>query len=127
MLFRKVSTLKSGDALAFSRSDERDLVDAWADQFIQNAAAVRATAGAWKDALKRHLDPTTRGYVDFSRRMAREGELRDPDTVRTWATYTNSIAPRNYRVLVPLIAKLTGDLDLQRRMPQGGAETPASL
>ena len=87
--------------LAFSSGDDRDLVDARADQFIRNAAAVRGTAGAWKDALKRHLAPTMASYADFSRRMALEGERRDPYTVRTWATHTNSIAPRNYRVLVP--------------------------
>jgi hypothetical protein len=118
MLFRKVSTLESGMVLAFPSGEDRDLVDARADQFIRNAAAVRLTAGAWKDALKHHLAPTTASYADFSRRMAIEGEQRDPYTVRTWATHTNSIAPLNYRVLVPLIAKLTGDSDLQQRMPQ---------
>ena len=104
--------------LAIPSGDERDLVDARADQFIRNAATVRGTAGAWKDALKRHLAPTMASYAEFSRRMAQRGERRDPYTVRTWATHTNSIAPRNYPVLVPLIAELTGDSDLQQRMPQ---------
>jgi hypothetical protein len=118
VLFRTVSRLEHGMVLAFSSGDDRDLVDARADQFIPHAPAVRETARAWKDALKRHLKPTTAGYTDFSRRLALEGERRDPYTIRTWATHTNSIAPRNYRVVVPLIATLTGDLGLQQLMPQ---------
>lgn len=118
MLLRRVSMLELGMVLAFSSGDDRDLVDARADQFVRNAAAVREMAGMWKNALKRYLKPTTASYADFSRRMELEGERRDPYTVRTWATHTNSIAPRNYRILVPLIAKLTGDLYLQQRMPQ---------
>jgi hypothetical protein len=115
MLFRRVSTLRPGMIVAFPSGNDRDLVDARADQFIKNAPAVRWTADIWKEALKRHLKPTKESYEDFSRRLKLEGEPRDPYTVRAWTIQTGTIAPRNYRLLVPLIAKLTGDADLKRR------------
>jgi hypothetical protein len=93
MLFRRVSSLEPGMVLAFPSGDDRDLVDARADQFIENAPAVRRTADTWKEALKRHLKPTKASYDDFSRRLELEGEPRDPDTIRTWAAHTNTIAP----------------------------------
>ena len=104
--------------LAFSWGGDRDLLDARADQFIAHAATVRSAARAWKDALKRHVQPTGASYEDFAKRLAAEGARRDPYTIRTWATHTNSIAPRNYKALVPLIAKLTGDSELQSRLSQ---------
>jgi hypothetical protein len=115
-LFRNVAALEPGMVLAFPKGGGRDLIEEKTDQFLKDAALVRSAAGLWKAALRRHVQQDQSGYVEFSKRMAAAGERRDPYTVRAWSNYTHSIAPRNYRVLVPLIAKLTGDRALTDRM-----------
>ena len=115
-LFRKVSELRPGIVLAFSRGGDRDLVDARADQFMERAERIRNSANRWKMALKRFLKPNWNDYVAFAQKLSEMGEGRDPSTIRAWATRTSSVAPMNFRKVVPLIAKITGDQDLQRNM-----------
>jgi hypothetical protein len=112
-LYSTVSELKRGMVLAFSTGGDRDLLDARADEFMEHAEETRTLAGLWKTALKRHLKaPIDEAAEAFSRRMAEAGHSRQPFTVKAWATHTGTIAPRNFRVLVPLIAELTRDTEL---------------
>jgi hypothetical protein len=50
--------------------------------------------------------------------MAEAGEPRDVLTIRSWVGDTRSIAPRNYRSVVPLIAELTADEMLASNMAE---------
>ncbi|CAM3276354.1 DrmE family protein [Asticcacaulis taihuensis] len=112
-LFRLVSSLQPGMVLAFPQGGDRDLVDSRADEFIKNASSVRVQASSWKTALKRHFARTNESYSAFSRRLANSGEPRDPQTVKAWANNTHSVAPKNYKTLIPLLALLTDDDDLK--------------
>jgi hypothetical protein len=47
--------------------------------------------------------------------MASAGEPRDVATIRAWVSVTHTVAPRNYRRVVPLLAELTGDPELKGR------------
>lgn len=115
MLFRSVSGLKPGFLLALPLNDDRDLVDARADQFIQGAAQVRRAAALWKTALARYLRDSNVEAFEFARRMEAAGHHRDASTIRAWVSGSHSVAPRNYKDVVPVLALLTGDAELQAR------------
>lgn len=111
-LLVNVSALQPGMLLALPETTDRDLIDARADQLLVDAGSVRAAADRWKHALRRHFDAGLDTYSSFSLRMSEAGQSRDPFTIRSWASDTRSIAPRNYRTVVPLLARLTEDAEL---------------
>jgi hypothetical protein len=104
--------------LAVPETTDRDLVDARADQFLPNPARTRMLAGLWKTAIRKRLSEGTDDFQSLSQKMKAAGESRDPATIRSWATDSKSVAPRNYRHVVPLLAQLTGDADLGAQMSE---------
>lgn len=122
-LFVSVSALQPGMLLALPETTDRDLIDARADQLLVDAGSVRAAADRWKHALKRHFDAGLDTYSSFSLRMSEAGQSRDAFTIRSWANDTRSIAPRNYRTVVPLLARLTDDAELT----EGGDATISAI
>lgn len=115
-LLTPVSALAPGMLTALPLETDRDLVDAWADRILADGGALRARADLWKVALKRHFAATGESYARFARRLGEAGERRDALTIRSWANDTRSIAPRNYRRILPLIADLAGDAELRGRL-----------
>jgi hypothetical protein len=115
-LFRNVADLEPGMLLALPEATDRDLIDARADHFLADPSKTRELAGLWKVALKRRFEAGSEDPQTFSRKMADAGEARDPATIRSWVTDTKSIAPRNYRHVVPLLAQLTGETELIDRL-----------
>jgi len=113
MLFRPVSKLHAGLLLAFPLESDRDLLDAWTDKFLENAEETRRISSLWKHALSRHFEKTGESFSAFSQKMAAAGEAREPQTIRSWIKNSQSIAPRNFTVTVPLISKLTEDAELR--------------
>jgi len=111
-LLVNVSALQPGMLLALPETTDRDLIDARADQLLVNAGSVRDTADRWKQALRRHFEAGRDTYVSFSRKIGEAGQSRDPFTIKSWATDTRSIAPRSFRIVVPLLARLTQDPQL---------------
>ncbi len=122
-LFVNVSALQPGMLVALPETTDRDLIDARADQLLADAGSVRAAADRWKLALKRHFEAGRDTYASFSLRMRDAGQSRDAFTIRSWASDTRSIAPRNYRTVVPLLARLTGDAELT----EGGDATISAI
>lgn len=122
-LLVNVSALQPGMLLALPETTDRDLIDARADQLLSDAGSVRAAADRWKRALKRHFDAGFDTYGSFSLRMSEAGQTRDVFTIRSWANDTRSIAPRNYRTVVPLLARLTRDAELTK----GGDATISAI
>jgi uncharacterized membrane protein YkvA (DUF1232 family) len=118
LLFRPVSKLHPGLLLAFPLEGDRDLVDARADQFLENAEQTRRVSSLWKAALCRHFETTGESYAAFSRKMEEAGEPREASTIRLWATKSQSIAPRNFTITVPLISKLTEDEEMRGHLQQ---------
>lgn len=118
LLFRSVTSLEPGMILAFSAGGDRDLVDARADQYLANASQVRTHAALWKGALKRHITLDHDDLSRFSQKLAEAGQPRAPATVRAWITQTHTVAPMNFRNVIALIARLTGDQDLTSELPE---------
>jgi uncharacterized membrane protein YkvA (DUF1232 family) len=118
LLFRSVTSLEPGMVLAFSAGGDRDLVDARADQYMANPSHVRSRAGLWKTALKRHVSLEHNEQSQFSQKLAAAGQPRAPATVRAWITHTHAVAPMNFRAVVPLIARLTGDGELSAKLDE---------
>ena len=126
-LLRIACDLEPGMVLALPVSGDRDLVDARADAFLQDADAVRKCADLWRTALKQYLVSQHNPFdavaaaalhkrmAEFSKRMAAAGEPRQISTLGTWIYGTQTVAPRNYRHVVPLLAKLTADRELSER------------
>ena len=122
LLFQHVSNLHPGLLLAFPVESDRDLLDAWTDRFLKNATETRRISSLWKDALFRHFEETVEDHSAFARKFARRmeeaGEKREPGTILSWMANTQSIAPRNPKVTVVLISKLTKDEELRSNLQQ---------
>lgn len=113
LLFRGVDDLASGMVLALPVETDRDLVDARADLFLTDAVHVRSSAAIWKDAIRRHIANDPVGHIRFAERLTEAGRSRQASTVRSWISQSATVAPSNYRQLIPLIARLTSDAELQ--------------
>lgn len=112
VLFRSVASLEQGCLLAFPVGGDRDLVDVRADRFLERPADVRKTASTWKVAFRRYMDRTGYDVSTTARRLAQAGVKRHTATIRSWASTTSTVAPRGYREVLPVMAKLTGDTEL---------------
>jgi hypothetical protein len=115
-LLLPVSSLVPGMLTALPLESDRDLIDAWADRLLNDGGALRARADRWKVSLERHFNTSIETYAGFAQRLGEAGESRDALTVRSWANDTRSVAPRNYRRMLPLIAALLGDDELAAQM-----------
>lgn len=113
LLYRSVDALEPGWVLAIAEGGDRDLVDARADLFIQDAPKVRALAEAWKVALRRYMNRMGLEAAAVARRLREAGVSRDTATVRYWTTNSTTVAPRGYKDVIPVIARLTMDDDLK--------------
>lgn len=109
LLYRSVETLEPGWLLAIPIGGDRDLIDARADQFIAEADKVRRLAATWKGAMRRYMERHRLEPAAVTRRLRDSGVARGPATVRSWTAASATIAPRGYREVVPIIARLTGD------------------
>jgi hypothetical protein len=112
MLLRNVSSLEPGDLLALPVAGDRDLIDARADEFIGDAAAVRAKASLWKTALNRYAALHHLDAYSLAGRLSAAGVRRHGGTVRYWMAGTATLAPRGFRDVIKVIADLTRDQDL---------------
>jgi len=115
-LSRKVNALQPGMLLAFPVETDRDLIDARADQFLEDADDVRRSAQLWKTALKNFFIRGLTSYEKFAEWMAEADERRDPSTIRSWTNNSLTVAPRNFRKVIPLIGNLTKDIELQSNL-----------
>ncbi|CDX40033.1 hypothetical protein MPLA_320028 [Mesorhizobium sp. ORS 3359] len=117
LLFRSVASLEPGCLLALPTATDRDLIDARADQFIDDAPRVRQVSALWKIALRRLIERTGIDTSAIAGRMAASGVKRDGTTVRSWVLNGATVAPRGYREVIPVIAKLTDDPELNDSLP----------
>lgn len=104
--------LETGMLLALPETSDRDLLDARADLLLVDPVATRRKAGLWKSALREALSDKNESPQSFARRMRLSDEPRDAATIRSWITDSRSVAPRNYRRVIPLLAELTGNAEL---------------
>lgn len=118
VLYRSVESLEPGWLLAVPIGGDRDLIDARADQFIAEAEQVRRLAATWKDAMRRYMERHRLEPAAAARRLRDAGVARGPATIRSWTAASATIAPRGYRDVVPVIARLTGDLVLKSRLAE---------
>jgi hypothetical protein len=66
--------------------------------------------------LKRHVSLEADEQLEFARKLSEAGQPRAPGTVRAWILQTHTVAPMNYRTVVPLIARLTEDGELNAEL-----------
>jgi hypothetical protein len=116
-LLTKVATdLTPGDLLAMPLSADRDLLDELADRYLDDATASRRRASLWREAVRQMISQSATNLRAFAERLKEAGESRDPATIRSWLANGQTVAPRGYRRVIPLIAKITGDHQLSRSL-----------
>ena len=116
ILYRKVSDLSPGLILAFPVDGDRDLVDARADQFLEEAEQTRQLASLWKQALSDHFRRKLQTYSEFAKQMEELGESRHPATVRSWTQGASTVLPIHPERTIAIIGKITENEDLRRNM-----------
>jgi hypothetical protein len=114
-LVRKtVTDLRPGDALLFHRRTDRDVIRMTADQELPKG--IRDTSSLWQSALKGYVERNGFTSGQLWERLRDAGCDVTHSTIRQWLTDDDRIAPREYMEYLPIIASVTSDELLTRRL-----------
>ncbi|MBU1318486.1 MAG: DrmE family protein [candidate division Zixibacteria bacterium] len=111
---KTVRDLQVGDAVLFHRRSNCDVVRLAADEELHDNE--RETATLWRNAL---VDYAQHQHIDSEevwRLLQKAGCPLHYQTIRGWMEDDEMIAPRRYDRDVRIIAKLTGDRQLNERL-----------
>lgn len=111
---KTVEDLKVGDALLFHRRSDRDVIRMAADEELLDG--VRETAALWQKALINYAQQKGVKSKDVCQRLKQEGCPLHHQTIRGWMEDEGMIAPRQYERDVPIVAKVTGDPQLNSQL-----------
>jgi hypothetical protein len=111
---KTVKELKAGDALLFHRRSDRDVIRVTADK--EMPAGMRETATLWQKALISYAQQEGINYRGVWQRLKQAGCTLHHQTIRIWMEDEDMIAPRQYERDVRIIAKVTGDPQLNRQI-----------
>lgn len=111
---KSVSELVVGDALLFHRGSDRDVIRAAADRILP--PGIRDTASLWQDALRGYASKARLTPEQVHRRLREAGCSRQHQAVKNWLESDYIIGPKSHAKDVPIIANVTKDPNLKRRM-----------
>jgi hypothetical protein len=113
-LLRPVSELRPGSIFAPLVQDHRDLVDDFADFFLEDAAQTRRSANLWRRPFRAALRQGPLVWQSLQERLKAAGVRRHEQTFRNWAE-SRIIAPRDYPTVIPIIVEVSLDAELHDR------------
>ena len=114
-ILKPTSALKSGAIFALIGDEHRDLVDDFADFFLEDAPATRRLANLWRRPFKEALRDSPQVWLRLQERLREAGVYRHEQTFRNWAE-SRIIAPRDYSAVIPAIAKVSLDSELPNQI-----------
>ncbi len=125
----RADQLAVGDYVVFRAGRGGDLIRDMADIVLRRAGAgeLREVAGLWKCALREWVEEQSeraleRGVWDamptILGQLSEAGISRGEQTIRYWLDPdSQTIGPQSPEIIVPAIARVTGDAELQRQLP----------
>lgn len=107
-----VSQLRAGDVFILKDGSHRDLFQELAPNYLQNPEDVLHAANVWRKPL---IEARKSGSVEWKklcRQLADAGLKRTEMAYRNWVT-GDTIAPLNYREVIPLLCSLSEDQEVK--------------
>lgn len=126
---KRADKLAVGDYVVFRSGSAGDLIRDMADIVLRRAGAgaMRERAGVWKSALRAWVEAESKralgqGIWDamptIMEQLRATGIERGAPTVRYWLDEeSNTIGPQAPETVLPAIARLTGNAELQNQLP----------
>lgn len=111
---KPTSALSVGDALLFNRGSSRDVIRIAADEILE--PGVRDTASLWRQALIEYSTHESLSSEQLHARLRAGGCPLLHQTIRNWLDDDQIIAPQAYKRDVAVIALVTDDQRLTRRI-----------
>jgi len=111
---KRITQLKLGDALLFHRGSDRDVIRVAADKIL--APGIRGTSSLWRTAMSNYVTSKKLTSEEFWKRLRDVGCPLKHQTIKIWLENDNMIAPQAYNRDVRLIAIVTGDVTLSKRI-----------
>ena len=107
-----VADIRPGDLLAFPQERNWDLLDVFANRLMETPVETRRLAQLWRSALHRFSESNNYNVRELRSLLAAQGLKRHQVTISGWLHGGNIIAPLGYHESIPIIAAVTGDIEL---------------
>ena len=107
-----VSQLREGDIFVLKDGSHRELFQELAPNFLSDPEATLKAADFWRKPLIESYEAGSVVWGQFRKRLAAYGLLRSELAYRNWRSGT-TLAPLNYREVIPIICSLSDDPNIQ--------------
>lgn len=108
-----VSQLREGDVFVLKDGSHRELFQELAPNYLASPDAVIQAADLWRQPLKDAFSAGSFAWNAFQKRLAEVGLQRSELAYRNWIS-GQTIAPMNYRAVIPIICSLSNDPLIQK-------------
>ena len=115
-IMTRVTRLEPGALLAFPGEGRGDVLDAIVERLEPQTQELRQTAGIWRVAIRLLLERFNRDAGELATWLATRGLSRGAATILRWANSSETLAPKNYRKDLAILAEISGHEELRVRL-----------
>nr|WP_302478197.1 DUF1232 domain-containing protein [Ruegeria arenilitoris] len=108
-----VSQLREGDIFVLKDGSHRELFQELAPNYLRDPKNTLNMADLWRQPLKRAYAAGSVPWSNFRKRLAAAGLQRSDMAYRNWIN-GQTVAPMNYREVIPKICALSDDTEIQK-------------
>lgn len=108
-----VSQLRVGDVFVLKDGSHRELFQELAPNYLRDPKTTLKMADLWREPLKRAYAAGSVPWSNFRKRLAAAGLHRSDMAYRNWIS-GQTVAPMNYREVIPKICALSDDPETQK-------------
>jgi hypothetical protein len=108
-----VGQLREGDVFVLKDGSHRELFQELAPNYLRDPGTVLEAADLWRQPLKNAHAAGSVAWSNFRKRLANAGLQRSDMAYRNWIN-GQTVAPMNYREVIPTICALSDDPKIQK-------------
>jgi uncharacterized membrane protein YkvA (DUF1232 family) len=108
-----VSQLREGDVFVLKDGSHRELFQELAPNYLRDPNTTLKMADLWRQPLKQAYAAGSVPWSNFRKRLASAGLHRSDMAYRNWIS-GQTVAPMNYRAVIPKICTLSDDPEIQK-------------
>ncbi|UWQ14149.1 DUF1232 domain-containing protein [Aliiroseovarius sp. M344] len=108
-----VSQLREGDVFVLKDGSHRELFQELAPNYLRDPNTTLKMADLWRQPLKQAYAAGSVPWSNFRKRLASVGLHRSDMAYRNWIS-GQTVAPMNYRAVIPKICTLSDDPEIQK-------------
>ncbi|WP_461428494.1 hypothetical protein [Gymnodinialimonas sp.] len=108
-----VSQLGEGDVFVLKDGSHRELFQELAPNYLRDPRTTLKMANLWRQPMKKAYAAGSVPWSNFCKRLAAAGLRRSDMAYRNWIS-GQTVAPMNYRAVIPKICALSDDPEIQK-------------